>query len=301
MTRPNPELEALTAALAERAREQAGGAGGSAPAALPEPEEMLDYLAGRLEDEDAQRIERLVVAEPEAARMLLDLADFEMAGAEAGAEADSPARSEAGGETEANPGAGAAAEPGDAAGSPAAGRPADPPPPVDLASRAGWRDLKSRLPAGRRNDPYGGASTWPLRLTASLAAALAVATVGLGYRAWTLAQRLDRPEVNLASFYLYADTRASDEPTFELVPGERLRLVIEPNERCDRYLAVIEGPGRQLPIEGLVRSPDATLTVGLRLEPGRHSLRLTGTGCAAPGWQQEWDFRVTSPSAGPGG
>lgn len=76
MTRPPTDPEALIAALAEQAR--------SGAAEEPEPEELLDYLAGRLSPEDQQRLERHIVASPAAARALLDLADLEAAGASAG-------------------------------------------------------------------------------------------------------------------------------------------------------------------------------------------------------------------------
>ncbi len=78
MPRPPTDREALIAALAEEARAGAGNAG------QPEPEELLDFLAGRLDPEEEERISRRVAASPEASRALLDLADFEAAGAEAG-------------------------------------------------------------------------------------------------------------------------------------------------------------------------------------------------------------------------
>jgi hypothetical protein len=75
---PPTDREALVALLAEQARSDASPSG--AAASEPEPEELLDYLAGRLPPEEAQRIERLLVASPEAARALLDLAELEAAG-----------------------------------------------------------------------------------------------------------------------------------------------------------------------------------------------------------------------------
>jgi hypothetical protein len=72
---PSTDREALVALLAEQA-----GSDVSPAAPEPEPEELLDYLAGRLSPEEAQRIERLLVASPEAARALLDLAELEAAG-----------------------------------------------------------------------------------------------------------------------------------------------------------------------------------------------------------------------------
>jgi hypothetical protein len=78
MSRPPDDAEALIAALAQQSRS------GSPAAELdPEPEELLEYLAGRLPPEEEERIGRRLVASPEAARALLDLADFEAAGAAA--------------------------------------------------------------------------------------------------------------------------------------------------------------------------------------------------------------------------
>src|SRR5262245_46765745 len=78
MSRPPTDAEALRAVLAEQARRGAGGE------RRPQPEELLDHLAGRLPPEDEERLARQLVADPEAARALLDLADFEAAGAAAG-------------------------------------------------------------------------------------------------------------------------------------------------------------------------------------------------------------------------
>src|SRR3954449_10673258 len=76
MTRPPTDREALIAALAEEARSGVTGE--------PEPEELLEFLAGRLPPEDERRVERQLAASPEAARALLDLQDLEAAGAAAG-------------------------------------------------------------------------------------------------------------------------------------------------------------------------------------------------------------------------
>jgi hypothetical protein len=78
MPRPPDDREALIAALAETARAGAGDAG------QPEPEELLDFLNGRLDPEEEARVSRRLVASPEASRALLDLADLEAAGAAAG-------------------------------------------------------------------------------------------------------------------------------------------------------------------------------------------------------------------------
>src|SRR5437660_12743030 len=77
MTRPPTDRDALIAALAEQARS-------GAPPGDPDPEELLDFLAGTLPPEDERRVDRQLSASPEAARALLDLADFEAAGAAAG-------------------------------------------------------------------------------------------------------------------------------------------------------------------------------------------------------------------------
>ena len=78
MPPPSTDREALIAALAEEAR----NAGGEPP----EPEELLAYLEGRLSPEEEQRLDRHLVASPDAARALLDLADFEAAEAAAGSQ-----------------------------------------------------------------------------------------------------------------------------------------------------------------------------------------------------------------------
>ena len=82
MNRPPPQTdpEALIAALAAVAESARDGA----PPGEPEPEELLDYLEGRLPPADEERVARQLAASPEAARALLDLADLEAAGAAAG-------------------------------------------------------------------------------------------------------------------------------------------------------------------------------------------------------------------------
>jgi hypothetical protein len=100
-TRPPTDPEALVAALADAARRA------DAAAPEPEPEELLDYLAGRLAPEAEERVRRHLVASPDAARALLELAELEGA-KERAATADRTA-------------------------------------PADLVARAGWRDLQTRL------------------------------------------------------------------------------------------------------------------------------------------------------------
>jgi hypothetical protein len=93
----------LIAALAEEARSGAA----AEPGPVPEPEELLDYLEGRLAPADEQRLARRLAADPATARALLDLAELAAAGEAAAAASDRPA---------------------------------------ELAVRAGWRDFRSRLP-----------------------------------------------------------------------------------------------------------------------------------------------------------
>jgi len=75
MTRPSKDRdrEALIAALAEQAR----STGTDGPE--PEPEKLLDFLAGRLDPEEEERLSRYLMANPKASRALVDLADLEAA------------------------------------------------------------------------------------------------------------------------------------------------------------------------------------------------------------------------------
>jgi hypothetical protein len=81
MSRPTDDAEALRGVLAGEAESEAGAGPESGD---PEPEELLDYLAGRLPPEGEARVGRRLVASPAAARALLDLAGFVDAAAEAG-------------------------------------------------------------------------------------------------------------------------------------------------------------------------------------------------------------------------
>lgn len=78
MTRPPTDREALIAALAAEARST------DKDEPEPEPEKLLDFLAGRLAPEEEERLSRHLLANPETSRALLDLAELEAAGAEAG-------------------------------------------------------------------------------------------------------------------------------------------------------------------------------------------------------------------------
>jgi hypothetical protein len=72
------DRNAIIAALAEEARSRSTGTDG------PEPEKLLDFLAGRLHPEEEERLSHYLLASPETSRALLDLEDLEAAGAEAG-------------------------------------------------------------------------------------------------------------------------------------------------------------------------------------------------------------------------
>jgi hypothetical protein len=238
MNRPPTDREALIAALAEQARSGAAGA------PEPEPEELLDYLAGRLSPEDEERIARRLAADPEAARALLDLAELEAAEAQSGER------------------------------------------PVELAAVASWRDLQDRLPDARPRPRRF------LPFLPAIAASLLVATLGLSVWVWTLQEKLHRPVANLASLELPSDSRAGEDRSIEIAPGQPLRLVLSPAERCPSYSAEVDGPGsgNRQTIPGLERDELGRLTLLLRLEPGSYALRLSG--CEAGRVLEEHGFRV---------
>lgn len=80
------DSEILAEILGERARRDAEAEGADLdPATAPEPEELLDLLEDRLPPQEARRLERRVLADPEAAQALLDLAELAEAEASAGA------------------------------------------------------------------------------------------------------------------------------------------------------------------------------------------------------------------------
>jgi hypothetical protein len=88
MTRPpddserKRDREALVALLAADAEETARSGANDEPP--PEPEKLLDFLAGRLDPKEEERLSGYLMANPDASRALLDLEDFEAAGAQAG-------------------------------------------------------------------------------------------------------------------------------------------------------------------------------------------------------------------------
>ena len=134
MERPTPDFEALRAALATQARSAAG------EGPQPEPEELLDYLVGRLPPETEASVRRRVVADPEAAGALLDLAELERAGEAASADRSSAQ-----------------------------------PLPADFAVAAGWRELQGRL----RRDRGGRRWLAPLLSSLAAASLLLSVGLGL--------------------------------------------------------------------------------------------------------------------------
>ncbi len=276
MTETPIDREELAKALAERARRETGGA------PSPEPEELLDYLAGRLAPEAEERVRRQLVADPVAARALLDLAELE------------------------------AAREGTAA---AAG--AEAPPPADLAVHAGWRDLQRRLPSAAESDrsrPASGPAgprrrRWLTPALATTAAALLAVSVGLDLRLLRVERERDRLEVersrpiaDVAAHELAADTRAGGEDLIPLATGQSLYLVSYPAQYCEEYEVELIGPmsdqrwSRTVPRS---RAGEVVLFVPVP-QPGSYTLRISGSSGCEPGNepQEVHLVRITRPSPG---
>jgi hypothetical protein len=234
---PRTDREALIAALAEEARR-------AAPESPdPEPEELLDYLDGRLASEDEERLGRRLAASPEAARALLDLAELEEATRQAGTG------------------------------------------PADLAARAGWRDLQSRLPESAPRSRH------PPAWLSAIAAALLIATLGLSAWVWRLQGALRQPVANVPSLELISDGRGT-EPVVHLTPGQQLLLELAPADLCPRYRAEVSGPEGRRVIDGSQRDKAGRLTFLLPVEQGSYTLRLTG--CEPRRELEEHRFRITA-------
>ena len=242
---PPTDREALVALLAEQARSDASPSGAAAPE--PEPEELLDYLAGRLPPEEAQRIERLLVASPEAARALLDLAELEAAGTTAG---ERPAELAA-----------------------VAGW-------RDLRSR-----LPGARPSRRRLPPWLSTIAASLLLVTVGGLGWKVRSQGeelsrQGEELSRQEQELSRPIVNPMNVEFHSKTRASEEmKSYKLSPGTPFRVVFDQKVRCPLYTAELTGPGGDAQtIEGLKRDEQGRIAVTWPrgLEPGDYGLRLLG-------------------------
>lgn len=252
MTRDPRGSEILTELLAEHARKDAEAEGADLGSA-PEPEELLDLLEDRLPPEDAERLERWLIADPEAARSFFDLADFAEAEAAAGAG------------------------------------------PPEVATHAGWRDFQSRL----EEETPGSSRRTPPWLMA-VAAGLLAAVVGLSAWVWTLRDAEPPMVAQLTSLELAADVRG-DEAVVPLAPGEPLRLVLAPAERCPAYMAQIRwtgpsGASRSHALEGLVRDDLGRVTLLVSAEPGAYELELSG--CEPPRQLERHRFRVVPESDG---
>lgn len=255
-----PDVQALTAVLAERVR---AGAGPD-----PEPEELLDYLEGRLSPDEDAAVARRLVASPEATRRLLDLADLAEAGRAA---AEGPAED---------------------AGAPA-----------DLAVHAAWRDLERRRAAGaaeRAASPRRRSA--PNRTLVALAATLFVAVLALGVWVWRL-DRLDRgtgagdtvPVANLRSLELTDATRSNGVPTLQVEPGLPFRVVFRPEERCSSYSAEVVPPaGSAVRLSGLEQNDLGNCDLLLPGEPGRYTLRVFG--CEPERQISSYGFEIEPPA-----
>jgi hypothetical protein len=252
------DVEALTAALAERARRDAG----------PEPEvgELLEYLEGRLPPEAEVGLQRRLVASPDAARKLLDLADLARARAEAGPER-------------------AAAEP------------------ADLAVHAAWRSFEDRLPGGRARPVR--ANRGLLALAATLFVAVVGLGSWVWQLQGGSRTEGGLLVANLETLELFEGVRSDRVPTVELDPEEPLVLVLAPAERCPSYRAELtrstgSGPAERRTVAGLERDDRGLLTVLFRGEPGRHALRLLG--CEPEHEISTYGFEIVRPGiVTPGG
>lgn len=256
MTTPPNDTDALRDVLAELAGGEAGDD--------PTPEELLDYLAGRLPPGEEERLQRRLVANPAAARMLVDLQDLAAA----------------------EPAAGAAAGDGS---------------PADLSVHAGWRDLRRRQSAAA--PPFRRLNRALAAAAAALALA-AAGLGGWAWSLQQELRAMRLPVANLASLDLDASRRSAAEPVKVLEPGAPLAPVLAVPagaEDCAPFRAVITAPsGGEQQIAGLVPNDLGQLTPLLHsTEPGRYSLRLSG--CEPPRRFPEYRFRVIAGPAGGSG
>jgi hypothetical protein len=258
-----------TAPDAELRRHLAGPAGdwvaaaGAAAGGHPGVEELIAYHGGGLDEDDQRRIQDHLVTCRDCLDHLLELEEF------AGAV-----------------GAGERAE-GEAV---RAREPARDGGAADFETAAAWRAMRSRLPADE-----------PVRLprwAGALAAALALAAVGLGLFALgqhreTSALRdrlaeLSRPQPGAAIVDLYPPSavRGAGEgaPAVELPAGRgwaTLILHLPDGERYERYeVEIVDSAERTLWSDGAFEASRLyTLRLGLPsgyLPPGEHSLRVYG-------------------------
>ena len=234
------DARALSLALADDARNRAG------ELELPSAEELLAYHEGRLDPDREAAIGRILVASPEAARRLLDVVEL--------AAAEPPAK--------------------DA--------------PTELATAAAWRRLAPQLApsaalAAEAPSPAEAPSLATLARPhgwMALAAALALLSVGLGWRLFELERALRKPVANLATLELPATTRSGAPLSFVLEsPGAPLRFVLAPTESCPSYRAELNRvrSGPTVVIDDLRRDSFGLLTFLLPApSPGEYLVRLSG-------------------------
>jgi hypothetical protein len=257
MTTPPNDTDALRDVLAELAGGEAGDD--------PTPEELVDYLAGRLPPDEEERLQRRLVASPAAARMLVDLQEL----------------------AEAEPTAGG-------------GAPADLP--VRAGWRDLRRRLAGAAPPFRRLNRALAAAAAALALVAAGLGGWAW-TLQQELRLASQQAALQQPVANLVSLELDASRRSAVEPEVPLEPGAPLELVIAVPagaDDCAPFRAEVAKPsGGEWEIDGLVPSDLGPLTLLLPpTEPGRDTVRLSG--CEPRRRFPEDGFRVVAGTGGTG-
>lgn len=231
MNRPPTDREALIAALAAEAEEtRSTGTDG------PEPEKLLDFLAGRLRPEEEERLSSYLLANPEASRALLDLADLEAAGAQA---AD-----------------------------PAAQRPAE------IATVAAWRDLERRLPTSPTPSRFRKLQRLLPSIAAMLlVSTISLATLVWRYHEKLSQPVANLQTLSLLSTRAGTEPSVappSGDPVRLLIDTHRTQCSSY-EARVEG-----PSPGNHRTIQGLERTDSGHLTSLVRLKPGTYTLRLYG-------------------------
>lgn len=260
-----PDARALIETLAARAKAEAD-AGGlpdavGAGAGQADPEELLAYLRGELAPADEERLARRLVADPAAARALLDLAELEAAAgaADEGHLADPETRAGWRDLQQRLP------QP-----------PPAPQPPIHRSWLPAWL-----LPAAAALLllTSGGLALRVAQLERALREPAAVTVLEL------VASRSDAPRVEVAPGGWLALT---------LDPG------LAAGESCGDLSAELTGPDAAPRAVAVAVDADGLVNVLLpRPEPGIHRLRLGG--CEPRRTLAEHRFRVVAPGGGGGG
>jgi hypothetical protein len=154
---------------------------------------------------------------------------------------------------------------------------------ADLPTAAGWRDFQRRLEArpGRRWGPR-----W-LQTAAGLLLVSNFALLGLHLKQSPSALPL---VAELQTLDLDPTLRSSAVEEVLIRPGDPIRLVLWPETLCAAYQLRFEGSGAPPPITGLSRSPQGSLDLWARLEPGEYQVRVTG--CESSEVLLKMPFRV---------